>query len=440
MSERPVDEAGGGWKITANAFHAAVVGVVIVAVALVLSRPDVAVLGIPLILSLVWSAARPPQGPVRLRLGRPGAVPDSPDVAATLSVSPVANVPSVRIRVSAEAHHPIEALIDSRRPRELDASLTTARTGRRRMFLVDYAGVGSDTVYRSEPSHVGPESIVLLPQAGGLREIPLPFQLHGLTGAHVSRRVGDGGDLRDIAVFQPGDRLRRIDWKTTAKRGLVGGVGTDLYVRRTHATADAHVMLVLDARDNVGPDVATWSTGEVNPMDMTSLDIARRAAATLARHYLGQGDRVGLVDIGRNRRPLLPAGGRRHLHRIIHHLATTEPDTEPRRYVRAPQIPSGVLVVVFSTFLDDSYAEMARLWRHDGHRVLAVDALPRLVTKRLTPHAHMALRVMWMERLDRIDDMRQSGVEVIRWMEDPELGADPMASLATLARTGRRPR
>lgn len=427
------------WALTSLAAYTAGSGVVIVAMGLLMARPDLVVLGIPLVLSLVWSAANRPASMPGIVLGEPRAVPSSPDIEAFLTVIPADGVPTARLRLSAEAFRSVEALVDVGRERNIRLLLATRRTGRRSVFRVDVAWVGPETVFRSAPTHIGPRSIILLPHAGALNEVPLPFQLHGLTGAHVSRRVGDGGDFRDIAVFQPGDRLRRIDWKTTAKRGMTGGVGTDLYVRRTNATADAHVMLVLDPRDNVGPDVSTWAKGDINPLDVTSLDIARAAAATLARHYLGKGDRVGLVDLGRDRRPLLPASGRRHLHRIVHHLAAAEPDGEPRRYVRAPQIPSGVLVVVFSTFLDQSYADMARLWRHDGHRVLGVDVLPPLITSRLSQHADMALRLLWMERQDRLADLKLSGVEVIRWAEASH-DAGPVASLAVLSRALRTPR
>src|SRR5699024_620324 len=81
---------------------------------------------------------------------------------------------------------------------------------------------------------------------------------------HTSRRVGDGTAFRDVHLFTPGDRLRRIDWRVSARRSLDVRTGrlTELYVRRTFATADASVMLVVDSRDAVGPDVATWGGGQ----------------------------------------------------------------------------------------------------------------------------------------------------------------------------------
>ena len=81
-----------------------------------------------------------------------------------------------------------------------------------------------------------------------------------------------------------------------------------LYVRRTFATADATVMLVIDSRDQIGPRVATWGdAARLREDESTSLDIARHAAISLARQYVSAGDRVGLEDLGKLRRPG-PAG------------------------------------------------------------------------------------------------------------------------------------
>ena len=58
----------------------------------------------------------------------------------------------------------------------------------------------------------------------------------------------DGG-VQALQIDNVLDRLRRIDWKATARRGQNAG---DLYVRRTAALADATVLIVLDSRDDVG--------------------------------------------------------------------------------------------------------------------------------------------------------------------------------------------
>src|SRR5699024_6698399 len=164
------------------------------------------------------------------------------------------------------------------------------------------------------------------------------------------------------------------------------------------------------------------------------LDVAREAAASLARAYLAQGDRVGLEDLGLRRRPVRAGGGRRHLERITRRLALSAPEGSPRPRVRAPQVPSGALVVVLSTFLDDEAMAMALRWRHAGHRVVAVDVLPPVRGAQLTARVLMAYRMVSIRREDRLTALRRGGVDVAGWADDGRPPAGGRAQLATLAR------
>ena len=416
-------------------------GALLVVSGLLAGRPDVAVLGVPLLLAVVWGLARRPTGFTAADLGEPRYVRRRSQVEAVLVLKPPAGVSAIRLRAAAPGHRHLEVLVDGRERRELRLSLTTTRTGRQDAFMVDHMDIGAEALLRADPITVGPGKLVVLPQATPLGDLPLPPRLQGLTGAHRSSRPGDGGDLRDIAPFVPGDRLRRIDWKTTAKRAGSGphlGTGAaDLYVRRTFATSETHVILVLDARDAIGPDVSTWDSGDVHPDDATSLDVARRAAASLAQRYLDQGDRVGLIDPGRHRRLLRPAGGRRQLSRIVHQLALAEPRGEPASRLRAPQVPSGALVVVFSTFLDDVAAGLTRMWRHAGHRTVAVDVLPSPTLDFLPPRARTALRILRMEREDRLAALAAAGVEVVAWEDGASRRTGAQVALTALSRVRR---
>ncbi len=438
---------------TEGAVLRAVAGAALLVVGGVLGRPDVAVLGAPLVAAAGWGWLRRPRGGgIRPSLRSPGdADPGTPaeslrtgEVVAVLDLPAQAGVETVRLRVHAPGHRPAEAVVGARRDRTLRLSLDTVRTGRLEVFPVDYAASGPEDAVRSAPLSLPARVVTLLPRTRPLRELPLPFRLQGLTGGHDSRRTGDGGDLRDISLFAPGDRLRRIDWRVTARRagsspsGSPAGPGaqlTELYVRRTFATADATVMLVIDSRDEVGPDVATWGDLDQPRQDeATSLDIAREAAASLAQHYLERGDRVGMEDLGRFRAPVVPAGGRRHLHRLLQRLVLAQPDGNPSRRVRPPHVPSGALVVLFSTFLDDEAATMSVLWRSSGHRVVAVDVLPVPDTGALRPMQEVAFQILRLERAERLRELAQAGIEVVRWEGD---GTEPDAAvaLAALARS-----
>jgi uncharacterized protein (DUF58 family) len=414
------------WRVSLGALSAAVAGLALLLLGLVLGRPDVAVLGVPLVLGVLWDWQQRPTVLAPVRFGSLQQESQPGLVAHSLAVGTAPGVATVLVRATAPGHRPVLALVSAERAREVELSVRTRRTGERDMFAVDYLEAGPAQVVKAEPASVGPVKVTVLPGVRRLGQLPLPGRLQGLTGPHDSRRPGDGGDLRDINLFAPGDRLRRIDWRVTARRSVQGGPGdpgrlSELYVRRTFATADATVMLVLDSRDDVGPDVATWGdAAKVRQDEATSLDIAREAAASLAREYLSAGDRVGLEDLGRMRRPVPPAGGRSQLQRLVQRLALAQPEGEPKRRRRAPRLPSGALIVVFSTFLDDDAARMALLWHHAGHRVVAVDVLPRITSVGVTSRVRTAYRIVAMERGDRLLRLARGGVEVVHWEGDPD--------------------
>src|SRR5690606_36211230 len=166
-------------------------------------------------------------------------------------------------------------------------------TGRQRVVAVAYRLVGVDADWVSLPVQRELAEAVVAPRITTIDMIPLPHRLTGLMGIHRSARPGDGGEFRDVHPYAYGDRLRRIDWKATARRSQ--GFG-DLYVRRTDATSDATVILVIDSRDDVGERIEEWSKGLGNG-GMSSMDLAREAAASLAAAAIGMGDRVGLHDL-----------------------------------------------------------------------------------------------------------------------------------------------
>lgn len=442
---RTDDVQGLRWRATTAMSAMVAAGVVALVVGLLGRRPDVAVLGVPLLVSAVWALVRQPEqaGSAALRtadrLDRPGQVSCFVDLAGQ------GEAEAVLVRVAAPGHRRGEAVL-APGLRSVRLSLSTVRTGRRPLFLLDYREAGADHLSRTGGVTLGPALVTILPGTRPLPELPLPFRLQGLTGPHSWRRTGDGGDLHDVNLFTPGDRLRRIDWRVTARRagqgqGGMPGVLSQLYVRRTFATADATVMLVVDSRDEIGPDVGTWGDATAVREDQpTSLDLARQAAASLAKRYLDAGDRVGLEDLGRLRRPVPAAGGRTQLRRLVHRLALSQPEGEPQPRQRVPRLPSGALILVFSTFLDADVARFAQIWRGSGHRVIAVDVLPRPDLTSLTPRLRTAYRLVAMERDDRIRALARGGVEIVAWgagtsaRREDATTSDPEVALAALTR------
>lgn len=416
--------------LTAGGAAAGFTAVIVLALGVAAGRPDVAVLAVPLLVTAVWAAAHRPERGARVVVRTTTGRHETGEVTAVAHVDVAPGTEAVLLRVSTQGYRSQEALVAGDRPREVGLSLRTSRTGVHRMFRVDAMTESFGGVLVAPPTRTGPVELAVHPATRPLRELPLPFRLAGLTGGHTSRRVGDGYEFHDVHEFAPGDRIRRVDWRVSARRSLdvrTGRLGT-LYARRTFATADATVMVVVDSRDDVGEDVSAWAGGADIRMDeITSLDLARQAAATIARAYLDAGDRVGLDDLGRRRRPVPPAGGRHQWERIAQRLVRVAPEGWPDKRRRAPQLPSGALVVLCSTFLDDEASRMARQWRALGHRVVAVDTLPPVRTAFLNGFQDTALRLVLLERRQRLRALGRAGVELVSWTDHPDVGMHVLA-------------
>ena len=231
-----------------------------------------------------------------------------------------------------------------REPDDLVGRVPLLHSGPQELVRVEYRFFGADAAALSLPQEPLVASRVVAPRRTAIRSLPLPRRLQGLTGSHESARAGDGGDFRDVHPFTAGDRLRRIDWKATARRGQNAG---DLYVRRTAALADATVLIVLDSRDDVGEQVAEWSRNTAAAKGISALDVAREAASSIAAGYIQAGDRVGFQDLSSRSRMIAHAGGSRHLWRLLRAIEITQPSpvrvpppAAPDRATRGAGVPA----------------------------------------------------------------------------------------------------
>lgn len=443
---RPADDHH-GWRLTSAHTAAIATGILLLATGVLAGRADLALVAVPGLLAAAWAHARRPRTPQHGTLHEPADLTTAGELTATLHLTTpddpddpdTDSADVVHLRIGAPGHRTTHVALAARprttepAPRRLPLRLSSVRTGPQETFVIDLRA-SRHGAWEQEPAEVGAERRLVLPAAAPLGRLPLPRRLRGLTGPHSSRRLGDGSELRDIHPLTPGDRLRRIDWRTTARRSP--DLDT-LYVRRTYATAEATAVLVVDSRDEVGPDLRTWrGYGTLRVDEPTSLDLARHAAASVAHALVEAGDRVGLEDLARRRRPLPPAAGRRHLRRVVHGLALAHPkDRASGHRVRPPQVPADAIVYLFTTVLDDEPLHLVRTWRAKGHPVVVVDTLPD-VHPVIENHLWIAWRIARLEREDRLAALDAEGVPVIRWAASERERA--AVRFETLARAAQR--
>ncbi|WP_051142582.1 DUF58 domain-containing protein [Gryllotalpicola ginsengisoli] len=443
----PPPPAAPRWRLTAVQLGAVVAGLLLAAAGAVTGRADVVVLGLPLLALAAWAWDRRPPGTDGGR-ATDDAVAAAPEVSLTAGHGPVEGalgywlrlvppegVEAVQLRTRPLGDRARLDVLAVRpgRPVEVHGTVPVPHSGPQTVLIAEWRLVATGGALLTDVSPELTVERVISPPFAPLSALPLPRRLTGLTGTRDSSRPGDGGDFHDIDRFRPGDRLRRIDWKATARLARQEG---ELYVRRTLAQSDTTVVVVVDSAVDVGENVADWVRHAPLTSGVTSLDIARSAASSIAAGYLRAGDRVGFADLSAPRRAVPPGAGSRHLSRLLTHIAATGPVAERAASRRPPLVTGGAQVFLLSAFLDAHPANTALVLAAAGHRVVAVDVLPAPATDELTPERRLAHRVLMMERDDQLAELAGGGVDLLRWGHDVhDTGRD--AALLALARPQR---
>lgn len=370
-------------------------------------RPDVALLGLPLAATAAVTLRRP--AGTASTVVEVSAEDDA--IVARVQVEGAAGVDFVIVSAGAYEEPPSTVVVSRRQAERLEARLPVLHSGPQEVLRVggQVFAAGGDLVQHLDPrvAHA-----TIAPEQERVAALLLPHRLTNRPGAHPARRLGDGLDFRDLAPFTPGDRLRRIDWRATARSPRPD---SELIVRRMDATSEAAAVIVLDSRDDVGSAVVEWGRDRPARKGVASLDLARPAVSAIAASYLEAGDRVAFHDLIRSGASARSGGGRRKLEQIRAVVTQTVP--RPDGSPKPPVLPTAAVVYLVSTFLDEDVAALAVLWRSAGHRVVAIDVLPKPSLEGADEEHRLAHRVLQLERADRLERLRRVDVTVVPWQD-----------------------
>lgn len=251
-------------------------------------------------------------------------------------------------------------------------------------------------------------------------------------GAYLSAFKGRGMDFEETRAYQPGDDVRNIDWRVTARTGQA-------HTKVFREERERPVFCVVD----LGPSMRFATRVAFKSV------IAARAAALLAWACVGHGDRVGgILFAGGTHRELRPASRDRGVLLLINelcklHRQTPEADLVGKDLERATKrlqrlARPGSLLVFLSDFyaLSDEVAHaLSRLAQHsdvmlgmvsdplerqapppgryrisDGRREAELDTRnPRLIRRYNQPY---------QSRLERLRELRGQGVHLVMLSTD----------------------
>lgn len=400
------------WVPTRALRRAVGVVLLLLVAAVVLGRPDIVVLAAPFALGAAVALRRRPRVLPEATVSTPAAYVvegDRVEVAVTV-VNPddaPYDLAVVRARVSPylrlrNGDRSYATPIPPAGVADLPLSGTALRWGRHPVGPVRVHAVACDALLESRPIVAEPLPLRVFPRTEPFEADDAMPNAAGLVGAHRSRRYGDGGELAGIRQFAPGDRLRRIDWRTSLRT-------RQIHVAHTLSDRDAELVLVLDVLHEAG-----------TPGRPTVLDTTVRASAGVAQHYLGRGDRVALLEYGARARYLRPGSGRRH------YLVTLEWLLDVRaggsQYDPADGmfgqylLPSSALVVVLTPMLEQRSAAMVARLARAGRSVVAVDTLTSGVRPpRASEWTDPAYRLWRLDRDNTLGQLLEHGVPTVAW-------------------------
>lgn len=396
--------------------YAVVVAVSLVA-ALALRRPELAVLAAPfaLVLALGLRPAPEPRIEASLVLDTDRVVEDQP-FGASLGVR--ADTAVDRLEVLLALPDGVEVLdgpdavalrVRAGEERTLPVTLRCRRWGLYDVGELELRARDAVRVVGWERTIRRSSRLKAYPRAESLQRILPPRETQVFTGSEVARVKGDGIEYADLREYVPGDRLRSINWRASARRqGFV--------VNEQHPERNTDVVLFVD------------SFADVRQGGRSTLDDAVRATGTLASRYLERRDRVGLVTFGGILRWLQPGMGLTQRLRLVETLLETgvEPTYTWRdvNVLPARILPPKALVLGITPLLDERYVATIADLRARGFDVAVIEVDPvALVEPAPGELGSLAYRLWLLDREALRSRLARLGIPVARWGEHVELDA-----------------
>jgi uncharacterized protein (DUF58 family) len=249
---------------------------------------------------------------------------------------------------------------------------------------------------------LGVEEVIVYPR---VHEIAPPPEVGGLDldrdSPLVRARVEPSGDFMTLRDYAPGDDLRHVHWRSTARRG-------HLMMRQNETRRRAPVLLLLDVRPAAHDRASFERAVEACASIATALDRAGRPFEVL----LSTGTVIG-------------APGRRHLATVMDELAIVQIHGGDRMALTSTRRRTGALIAVIGSVDAQDAASLGVLVRNGGTMIAVASTdntavAPR--TRRIRPV---------VVRNGPNDSFPRSWNEaVLRWQRGARLPSSPSAAQA----------
>lgn len=383
---------------------------------LVLGRPELAALAAPfaIVLAAGLSLARPPRVRAWLELDRERQV-EGEEVSAHLELAADSVVPGLELLlvlpdgVESLGENPQRRHLDWDDRPEIELPFRCSHWGAYQVGEVLFRVQDRFGLLAFEQKLDLEQPLKIYPRGDELEKLLRPLETQTFAGTQTPRSRGEGIEFADLRPFVPGDRVRRVNWRATARRG-------EPWVNETHPERNADVVIFLD----------TFAEARLGASG--TLDLAVEAAGSLVAHYIREKDRVGLVAFGGILNWLTVSSGVVQLYRVLDSLLDAEIflsyawkniDILPPR-----TLPPHALVLAISPLLDERTVRALADLRARGFDLAVVEVSPVPFTEPGTgPLDDLAYR-LWVLRRDALRaSYLRLGVPVVEWRKDLPLQA-----------------
>ncbi|MCP4536135.1 MAG: DUF58 domain-containing protein [Chloroflexi bacterium] len=282
-------------------------------------------------------------------------------------------------------------------------------TGSRGVFYFqDVQVTASDFlgIFRRQVTLPAPGRLVVLPLVLKLRRVAIrPLRTRGTIGPLPARRGGSGIDFFGVREYQPGDSLRWINWRMSARHPRA------LFTTEFEQERIADVGLILDARQRHD----LWVGGDA------IFEHAVCATAALAEAFLSDGNRVGMLTYGGFLDWTFPGYGRIQQERILRSLARARMGEslvfDKLNHLPARFFPAKSQLVLISSLCREDVPMLIRL-RARGYQLLVISPNPvafEAVSLESHPSVDLAVRIARLERTLLLRKLRQASIQVVDW-------------------------
>ncbi len=252
----------------------------------------------------------------------------------------------------------------------------------------------------------------VLPKTEDMEKVSIaPSYTKHWLGDTKSKNIGFGSEFFALREYHPGDGLKDINWKATARY-------LDPKTNAYEGEKSGDVILVVDG----------YQEGMIGTMEHNTMKASIDATASLASVLLSSRHRVGLIVSGSYLNWLYPSTGKNHYHRIIANLTKFEEGggwgMEGVKWILEDLFPRKSMIIFISPLTVSKFSEtMIDLCMRE-YDVMVISPDPLKIEMDLTDNYEgLAEKLHHAERQHLLDKLWTHGAIVVDW--DPREPLEP---------------